>query len=184
MMKTVLAGLAAAFFAVAAAPARANNDAVHFGSDIYVAPGATVHDAVCFFCSVNAEGKVNGDVVVFFGTVHIAGSAEHDVVNFFGEISADDGTAIGRDLVSFFGMVRLGEDVSVGHDMVVLLGSYRGADSVSVGGDQVVQPGWILDFPLLIMLLVLVFAVREYRIWRRRRYFQGYPFYRPPPPPF
>jgi hypothetical protein len=173
--------LLAVAFAAGAAPARANSDAVHFGTNIYVAPNATVHDAVCFFCSVNVEGKVNGDIVVFFGTVHIAGSADRDVVNFFGGVRADDGASIGRDMVSFFGAVNLGEDVSIGHDMVAMLGSVHMADSVSVGNDHVVTPGWMLDFPLVLMLLVLILVVREYRSWRRRQFFRNYPF---PPPPY
>jgi len=180
MMKHLLACLAAAALFVAAAPARANNDAVHFGSDIYVAPNAAVHDAVCFFCSVNVEGEVKGDVVVFFGAIHLSGSADKDVVNFFGGVEAGEGATIGKDLVSIFGLVRLGRDVSIGHDLVALLGSYHAADSVNVGNDRVVQPGWILDFPLIVMLIVLVFVVREYRQWRRRQYFRDYPFYPPP----
>lgn len=173
--------LLAALFALPAAPAHASNDAVHFGSNIYVAPQHTVHDAVCFFCSVDVEGKAEGDIVVFFGSVHIAGSTDHDVVNFFGGVRADDGASIGRDLVSIFGGVRLGENASVGHDLVALMGSAHIADSATVGNDRVIQPGWILDFPLILFLVVLIFVVREYRAWRRRRFFNSYPY---PPPPF
>jgi hypothetical protein len=181
IQRMLFASLAAAALVFAAAPARADNDAVHFGSDIEVPPDATVHDAVCFFCSVDVEGKVNGDVVVFFGRVHIAGSAEHDVVNFFGGVRADDGVAIGQDLVSFFGAVRLGENASVGHDMVVMLGSAHVADSATVGHDRVVQPGWILDVPLIVMIVVIIVVVREFRAYRRRQFYRGYPF--PPPGP-
>jgi hypothetical protein len=181
MIQRILACLVAAGFLLAAAQARANNDAVHFGSDIYVAPNSAIHDAVCFFCSVNVEGTAKGDIVVFFGSVHIAGSADRDVVNFFGGVHADDGASIGRDLVNFFGGVRLGENASVGHDMVVLMGSAQTADSATVGNDRVVQPGWILDIPLILMLVVLAVIVREYRCWRRRQYFRHYPF---PPPPY
>ncbi len=62
--------LLAPVFAVAATPAHANQDAVHFGSNIDIPADSAVHDAVCFFCSVNV-GKVNGDVVVFFGSMHM-----------------------------------------------------------------------------------------------------------------
>jgi len=178
---TLVSCLLAAAFLAAAAPARANNDAVHFGDDIYVGPNSTVHDAVCFFCSVNAEGKVEGDVVVFFGSVHVAGSAEHDVVNFFGGVELDDGASIGRDLVSFFGLVSLGEHVSVGHDMVAMLGSVHMADSAAVGNDRVVTPVWMLNIPLFLIVLLLIVIVREYRGWQRRQFFRNYPF---PPPPF
>ena len=44
--------------AVAAAPARADQDAVQFFRNIEVTPDAPVHDAVCFFCSVHVDGKV------------------------------------------------------------------------------------------------------------------------------
>ena len=172
--------LLAAAFAATAAPARADQDAVHFGNSIYVPPDGTVHDAVCFFCSVDVEGKVNGDVVVFFGSVHIAGSTERDVVNIFGGTRVDDGASVGKDLVNLFGSVHIGEGASVGHDLVALLGSAQIANSATVGNDSVVQPGWVIDFPLIIMIILLIVAVREYRSWRRRRYFANYPF--PPPP--
>jgi len=121
--------LLAAAFAVTATPARADRDAVQFGTNINVAPDATVHDAVCFFCSVNVEGKVTGDIVVFFGNVHLAGDAQHDVVNFFGNVKAENGATIEKDLVSFFGTIRLGENVTIGKDMVAMFGSVHAADS-------------------------------------------------------
>ena len=57
---------------LASTPAHADKDAVQFGSNIVVPEGQSVHDAVCFFCSVNAKGDIDHDVVVFFGNVHIA----------------------------------------------------------------------------------------------------------------
>jgi hypothetical protein len=177
--RMVFAILLAAALAAAGTPARADNDAVHFGSNINVPADMTVHDAVCFFCSVNVEGKVNGDVVVFFGHVHIAGAADHDVVNFFGGVRADDGATIGQDLVSFFGGVHLGENASVGHDMVVMVGSAQVANSAIVGHDTVVQPGWVIDFPLILLIALFIFAVYELRAYRRRQYLRQYPF--PPP---
>jgi hypothetical protein len=174
--------LLAAVCAVAAVPARANDDTVHIGSNIEVAPDATVRDAVCIFCSVNVEGKVNGDVVVLFGSIHIAGVANRDVVNIFGGVRADDGASIGRDLVNLFGSVRLGENVTVGHDMVALFSSARVAKSATVIHDRVVQPGWVFDVPLIIMIVVLVLIVREYRAYRRRQFFLTYPFLPPPRP--
>jgi len=136
-MKRLLAVcLIGAAFAAAATPARADRDAVQFFSNIRVAPDATVHDAVCFFCNADVEGEAKGNVVVFFGNVHIAGKADHDVVNFFGEVSADDKAQIGNSLVSFFGMVRLGEGVSIGRDMVSMFGVVRAPESVSVGNNR------------------------------------------------
>jgi len=172
--------LLSAALAFAATPAHAIRDVVQFGSDIVVPQGSSVHDAVCFFCSVRAEGAVDHDIVVFFGGVHIAGHANHDVVNFFGKVRADDNASISHDLVSFFGFIRLGENVSVGNDMVAMFGGVRSPDSVSIGGNRVVQPGWILWVPLMIFGSIIVLIVSAIRNHRRRQMFIGYPF--PPPP--
>ena len=149
--------------------ARAEQDRVQFGSGIHVAAGDSIKDAVCFFCSVDAEGTVDGDIVVFFGSVHIAGHANHDVVNFFGTVTADDNASIGQDLVNFFGGVRLGENASVGQDVVVMFGGLHADDSVSIHGDRVVQPAWIFWVPLMLIASGIVFIVREFRVQRYRR---------------
>jgi len=175
MTRSILAVtlLCAAF---AAAPARAEQDQVQFFSNIHVSPDSSVHDAVCFFCSVDVEGKVTGDVVVFFGNVHIANDAQHDVVNFFGSVSADDNATIDHDLVSFFGRIRLGDNVHVGEDLVAMFGTLHTGEGVSVEGDRVVQPGWIVFGPLFFLVLVLILIVREYRAYRRRLFLRGYQF--------
>jgi hypothetical protein len=171
MLNLTLLGAA---LAAAATPAFANQDAVSFGSNIHIAREAAVHDAVCFFCSVNVEGEVKGDVVVFFGNIHLAGNANHDVVNFFGKVTAEDGVSIGQDLVSFFGVIRLGKNVSVGKDMVAMFGSLRAPESVTVGKDRVVQSGWILFVPLIVVVLIVILIVYEYRAYRRRLLLRGY----------
>jgi hypothetical protein len=181
--RTLALCLFLAAFVFAATPARANRDAVQFGSNITVAPDSSVHDAVCFFCSVNAQGTIDHDVVVFFGNIHIAGHANHEVVNFFGNIKADDNAVIGHDMVSMFGSIRLGENVSVGNDLVAMFGSLHASDSATVGRDRVVQPGWILWIPLLILGTIIVLVVREIRAWRRRQILAAYSFPPQPPPP-
>ena len=169
--------LAAAF----ALPARADRDQVQFGSSIHVAPGETVHDTVCFFCSVDDRGTVQGDIVVFFGDVHLDGIANHDVVDFFGSVHADDNSSIGQDLVNFFGSIRLGNNVTVGKDMVSMFGSFQSADSAVNHGDRVIEPAWLFWGPLVALFLLVYFMVHELRAYRRRQlYMRGYP---PPPPP-
>jgi hypothetical protein len=163
-----------ALLTMAAIPARASQDVVQFGSAINVAQNETIHDAVCFFCSVNVKGTVNGDIVVFFGSVRIDGQANHDIVNFFGEVKAADNTSIGHDLVNFFGGVRLGENATVGEDTVVMFGSLRAADSSSIGGSRVVEPGWIFWGPFLLIAIGISFLVQEVRGRRRRRILRGY----------
>lgn len=180
----VIAFLAAAI-TLAAAPARANQDAVHFFSDIDIPANGEVRDAVCFFCSVEAEGQVNGDVVVFFGHTHIAGQAHRDVVNFFGSVDVDDESSVGRDLVDFFGSVQLGNNASVGHDMVAFFGRTRVAQTATVANSTVFLPGLFLDVPLVLFVIVAIVVAREYRAWRWRRYYAScpYPYPYPPPPP-
>lgn len=162
-----------------ALPAHASKDEVQFGSTIHVPRDASIHDAVCFFCDVDADGTVEGDIVVFFGDVHIGTAANHDVVNFFGTVKADDNTHIGQSMVSMFGSIRLGEDVSIGKDLVAMFGGVRVAESVSVGGDRVVEPAWLFWGPLLIIALVVIMVVREFRAHRRRAFLR-YPI--PPRP--
>jgi len=172
-------GLLTAALLSLALPAFADRDAVQFGSNIRVGKDAVVHDAVCFFCSVDAEGEIKGDVVVFFGDVRISGKADHDVVNFFGNVRADDNVPIGGSMVSMFGVMRLGENVSVGKDMVAMFGGIHAPDSVTVGGDRVAQPFWIFLGPLILVGIVVILVVREIR-GRRQARFAAYPF--PPPP--
>lgn len=180
MTPRVLAILLLAAFAAASKPARAEQDAVQFFSNIEVSPGTTVHDAVCFFCSVNIEGKATGDVVVFFGNTHIASDAQHDVVNFFGHVTADDNASIDNNLVSMFGSVRLGENVHVGQDLVTMFGTLHAGDGVSVQGDRVAEPAILFFGPLFFLILVVILIVREYRAYRRRLFLRGYQF--PPRP--
>ena len=157
--------------AMLATPALAAQDIVEFGSTIDVPAKDTIHDAVCFFCSVNVEGEVNGDLVVFFGNVRIDGKANHDVVNFFGEVTAGDNASIGHDLVNFFGGVRLGQNVTVGQDTVVMFGSLRATQPASfmIGGSRVVEPAWLFWGPFLAVGLGIYFLVHEVRGYRRRR---------------
>jgi hypothetical protein len=123
---------------------------------------------------VRLDGEAKGDVVVFFGNIHIAGKADHDVVNFFGQVSADDNTGIGNDLVGFFGLVRLGENVSVGKDMVSMFGVVRAPESVIVGHNRVSMPFWIFLGPLVLVAMVVILIVHEYRAGQRRRLLGGY----------
>ena len=163
--------------ALAPATARAEQDEVQFFSNIHVASGASINDAVCFFCNVDIEGKATGDIVVFFGSVHVAASAEHDVVNFFGNVTADENATIDHDVVSMFGNVRLGNNVHIGEDLVAIFGNLETADNVTVEGDRVVQPAWLFYGPLIFLVVVLVLVIREFRAWRRRNYLRswGYP---------
>ena len=164
-----------------ATPAHANKDAVQFGSNIVVPEGQTVHDAVCFFCSVNAKGSIDHDVVVFFGNAHITHESKHDVVVFFGSVHADDDAAIGHDVVNFFGTVRLGENSTVGNDVVVMFGGLNAAETASIAGNRFSQPIWVFWTPLLILGLIISLIVREVRARHHRQFIAAYGY--PPIPP-
>jgi len=167
--------LLAAVLSAAAAPARADQDAVQFFRNIDVTPDAPAHDAVCFFCSVRVEDLVTGDIVVFFGNVRLNGAARHDVVDFFGHVSASDNSSISGDLVSLFGAIRLGENVTVGEDMVAIFSVVHTAAAVRIGGDRVALSPWIVLCPLLVFLLIVIVVVHELRARRRRQFMQSYP---------
>jgi len=156
-----------------ATPARASQDIVQFGNSIHVDQGSSIHDAVCFFCSVKVDGTVNGDMVVFFGSVEVNGHANHDVVTFFGPVRVADDASISHDLVNFFGGVHLGENSSVGQDTVVIFGSLYMAPSASIGGNRVVQPGWLFFIPLLLIIGLVRLIVRALR-YPRPYYMRSY----------
>jgi len=175
-MKRALPALLLAIAVVIAGPhAHANSDNVQFGSDITVTASQPAHDAVCFFCSVHADGEVNGDIVVFFGDVDLNGKAHHDVVNFFGSTTAAANSSVDGDVVNFFGSVRLEDNVTVGRDLVAFFGSMDAPPSVSVGGDRTVMPGWIVGFPPIVFIVVVIVLIHEYRSYRRRQFLRGYP---------
>ncbi len=162
------------FAVVTATPARAAEDVVHFGNSIEVGPNQRIHDAVCFFCSVNIRGTAGHDIVVFFGSVHVDGHAEHDVVDFFGNVRLEDGASIRHDLVNFFGSTWLGENATVGQDAVVMFGSLHESSSANVGKNQVVEPGILFWGPFLVIFLVITLVVREMRRARHMRMMRGY----------
>jgi hypothetical protein len=170
-----------AIFAFVPMRAHANDDIVQFGSDITTSADHPIHDAVCFFCSVHADGEVTGDIVVFFGGVHLNGTAHHDVVNFFGRTRLAGNTVIDHDLVNFFGSVRAEENSQVGGSLVVIFGNLRAPASFSIGKDRFILPGWILWIPFIIFACIIIVIVRTFRAWQwRRSMYAGYPV--PPHP--
>jgi hypothetical protein len=163
----------------AAVPARADQDAVQFFNNIDITADTPVKDAVCFFCSVRVEGKVNGDIVVLFGSASLDGVAQHDVVTVFGNVTAADNSRISGDLVSIFGNARLGENVTVGQDVVSVFGNVQAPFSVKVHGDRVGIPAIVFWGPLLLIVGVVWLIVHELRVRRRQRAMAAYPY--PPP---
>lgn len=159
----------------AAVPAHASRDLVQFGSDIVVPQGQSIHDAVCFFCSVQIDGTAEHDIVVFFGSTKISTRSEHDVVDFFGDVRLGPNASVGHDVVNFFGTIRLGENASIGNDAVAMFGDVRAANTATIAGNRVVQPFFLLLVPLGILALVVFGIVEVVRRARMHRY-PVYPF--------
>ena len=113
----------------------ATQDRVSFLNKIVVEPGETVHDVVCFLCSVDNRGEINGDVVSFLGGVRSNGPMHKDVVSFLGSVSLGDGATVEGDLVVFGGNLHR-------------------TDTALIGKDQVVFPAAIFLVPLLILFAV------------------------------
>ena len=125
----------------------------------------SIHDAVCFFCSVRAEGEVSGDIVVFFGNIRLAGEAHHDVVNFFGNITAADNTTIARRHGELFrrGAAGRERDRAARTWWRCSVCCTRRLRS-SVGRDRVMQPAWVITFPPLVLVLIIFLIIHEYRV--------------------
>jgi hypothetical protein len=154
-IRLMMVALALAVVGLFATEARAEDDAVHFGDPIQVAQGESVHNAVCFFCSVRVDGEATENVVSFFGDVRVRGDVRGNVVNFFGD-------------------VRLDEDAAVGGDTVEMFGRVSRAGSASIGGQRVVMPAWIFWVPFLLLCLGIAFIKQEIRMARRQRFIRGY----------
>ena len=149
---------------------------MRFFSNIDITADTPVQDAVCFFCSVRIQGKVDGDIVVLFGSVSLDGIAQHDVVTVFGNVTAADNSRISGDLVSIFGNASLGENVTVDQDVVSVFGNVRAPFSVKIHGDRVGVPPIVFWGPFLLIVGVVWLIVHELRTRRRLRAMAGYPY--------
>jgi predicted acyltransferase (DUF342 family) len=144
-------------FGLAVPRAHAASDRVSFLHDIVISDTEEVEDAVCFLCSIRAEGKVSGDAVAFLGSIHTGSEVSGDVVSFLGDVTMSDDTRIGGDCVVFGGSLRKGSDAAI-------------------GGDTVQFPFIILALPFIILAL-LVYGIVS--LVRRRKY-TAYPMAPPP----
>ena len=161
--------LCAAALLFVAAPARAQNDRVQFFSNIHIGPNDTANNAVCFFCSVDAEGPVNGNIVAFFSHVNVRTTVDQNVVSFFSNMNVLPGSSVDQNLVTMFGSVHVDNGAHVGQNAVTMFGSFYAADSASIDGNRVYFPFWLFGIPTLLIGLVIYVIVREVRERRYRR---------------
>jgi hypothetical protein len=76
---------------------------LHVGRNIVVAPEERFHNAGCFLCSADVEGRGNGSVRVFAGNVFLNGSVAGNVLVFGGNVMLTSHAAIGGHLFIFGG---------------------------------------------------------------------------------
>lgn len=151
----ILAAIFALLF-LSVQPAMAATDIVQFGQNVRIQEGQDVQDIVCFLCSVDAQGEVQGSIVVFGGNLRLRGNASQDVVVFAGNVD-------------------MGEESSIGGDLVIFGGKLKAPNQAAVHGDNVI-------FPAIIFLPIILFfaAVLALVIWLFRLiFFRHRPVYAP-----
>ena len=177
ILRWFAAALLGAALLAAATPARADGgDVIHFARSIQVDHDVEIDDAVCFFCNVQVDGTVTGDVVAVFGNIHIAGDVQHDAIDVVGGLTAEQNASIEQDVISVLGATRLGEHVIVGRNLVTYSGVVEMAPTAAVGNQRIDNPGWYLWIPLLFVILVVMWVMRAYHVYRKRLIARGYKF--------
>jgi hypothetical protein len=108
----ILMGLT--LFGTCAPAAHAQDDRVHFGGDVRVRPGETVHDVVTMGGDARIEGRVTGDVHTMGGDIDVREGAvvEGDVGSMGGDLRIREGAVVHGDLESMGGEIRV-EDGAV-----------------------------------------------------------------------
>jgi hypothetical protein len=151
--------LCVAFFLMVIVVPRAHaaSDRISFFHDIVVNENEEVGDAVCFLCSIRAEGNVSGDAVAFLGGIRVKGEIGGDVVSFLGNVTMSDQSRIGGSCVVFGGPLRRGDDTSI-------------------GGDSVQFPLILVALPFIVLALIIYGIVSFVR-------HRKYAAYSMPPPP-
>jgi hypothetical protein len=94
----------------------------YLGQDIFVASGQQVHNATCFFCSVQVEGDVSGRVVVLFGSLNVSGQVRRSATVIWGNAVVDSQARIGGDTVVLGGNAVYETDESLSGSAYVLGG--------------------------------------------------------------
>lgn len=168
-MRRLLLAVAVIFSLSLPAFARSSDDRASVGGDITIAPGETVGDVACVFCSVKVQGDVKGDIAVLFG-----------------DITVDSGRNVGGDVAGLGSDLHLAEGACVNGNVAIAAGDVTKQPGASIHGSQSVMPSkiWLLlPFMPLLVLIGLVWLI----VWlvRRNRYqFPVYPQIPPQRPPY
>ncbi len=105
-----------------AAFAQAHGNRTYFNQDIFVAQGQQVHNAICFFCSVQVEGDLSGRVFVFFGSLNVSGRIEGGATVIGGNAVLDSQARLGGNAVVIGGNAVYESDESISGNAYVIGG--------------------------------------------------------------
>ncbi len=94
----------------------------YFNEDIFVASGQQIHNATCFFCSVQVEGDVSGHVLVLFGSLNVSGQVKGGATVLWGNAVVDSQARIGGDTVVLVGNTVYEADESLSGNAYVVGG--------------------------------------------------------------
>jgi hypothetical protein len=168
--------LVAALFA-AAPPAHADNgNSVQFFTHLRIEPGKTVENAVCFFCSIDAEGEINGNLVVFFGNARVKSAVHQNMVSFFSDVTTLPNASIDQNSVNIFSHLRVDENVHIGQNVVAIFASTDIARSATIDGNRVLFPFWLFGIPAVLLGFIIYAIVNAIRERHYRAHMANYPY--------
>jgi hypothetical protein len=85
---------------------------VHFGHNILLPVEQRFHNASCFLCSTDVEGRTTGSVRVFAGNVFLSGAVAGNVLVFGGNVTLANGAKVGGRVVIFGGHLHQDPDAA------------------------------------------------------------------------
>jgi hypothetical protein len=93
-------------------PVVGSPNVVHFGHNILLPVEQRFHNASCFLCSTDVEGRTTGSVRVFAGNVFLSGAVAGNVLVFGGNVTLANGAKVGGRVVIFGGHLHQDPDVA------------------------------------------------------------------------
>ena len=91
-------------------------DRQQYGRDIVVQAGETAGDLLCYYCSIQVRGIVNGDAIAIGGGIEIDGTVAGDAVAVGDGIRLGPGAKVGGEAVAAGGRIERGSQSRVGGD--------------------------------------------------------------------
>lgn len=149
--------------------AQAPGNRTYFGQDIYVAAGQEVHNATCFFCSIQAEGDVTGHALVVFGSLDLSGQMKEGATVIGGNAVVDSQARIGGDTVVLGGNAVYETDESLAGSAYVLGGHLSHVSREKGFGKKRISLSPMVSGVIGVGVLLLLFLVVAARVRVRRR---------------